>query len=196
MAIMKRRKPRGFLKKSREAFWPSMGWMRTFHYYRHRMFRKGDSSYEITAGLAMGAAISFTPFLGTHILQTIVLSWLVRASIVAGVVGTFIGNPWTYPFMFVAAYKLGVWLLMFSGFAVFDALPQDIIIANADHEPWQFFMYMVEHPVKILLPLTVGGYLCAVVFWPLFYLLLYYPVRLAQLSYIRQHRRKRRGKRS
>ena len=193
MAIMKRRKPRGILKKTKEALWPTMGWRRTFHYYSHRMFRTGDSDYEITGGLAMGAAISFTPFLGTHILQAMFLSWLVRASIIAGAVGTFIGNPWTYPVMFVMAYKLGIRLCTFLGIHSFDKPPQGVVIANADHEPWEFFMHMLAHPVEVLLPLTLGGYLCTLLFWPFFYVLLYYPVRTMRHRYL--HRRTSRGRR-
>lgn len=162
-----------------------------FNYYRHRIFRTGDSNYKVTAGLAVGAAVSFTPFLGTHILQAMFFSWGIRGSIVAGLIGTFIGNPWTYPVMFVAAYEVGVRVCTFWGIQTFAVLPPDVVIANADHEPWAFFLHMLAHPVKILLPLTVGGYICAIVFWPVFYALLYYPVRVARTTYIRKHRRRR-----
>lgn len=191
MAILKRAKANGFLKKMREALWPSMGWRRTFHYYRHRMFRTGDSAYKITAGLAAGAAICFTPFLGLHIIQAAVLAWLIRASLVAGIVGTAVGTPWTYPFMFVASYHVGMWLCGLAGLGELAAPPEDFVMANADHEPWQFFSYMIEHPMKVLLPLTVGGYVCAALSWPLYYLLLYYPVQGARAAYIARHRRGR-----
>lgn len=164
-----------------------MGWKRTLHYYRHRMFRTGDSTYKITAGLAMGAAVSFTPFLGTHILQAIFFSWLIRASAIAGLVGTFIGNPWTYPAMFLAAYKLGLWVCVFFGLADYSLLPEQGVITGADHDPWAFFQQMMEHPLKIFMPLAVGGYLCAVVSWPLFFMALYYPVRVFGAAYVRKH---------
>src|SRR5688500_14904919 len=84
MAILKRRRPQTLIKKTKEALWPTMGWMRTFNYYRHRMFRMGDSTYRITSGLATGIAVSFTPFLGTHLIQAFFLCWMFRSSWVAG----------------------------------------------------------------------------------------------------------------
>ena len=162
-----------------------------FHYYRHRMFRTGDSDYKVTAGLATGAALSFTPFLGTHIIQAMFFSWIIGGSMVAGLVGTFVGNPWTYPLMFLTAYEVGLRVCALWGVETFAVLPADIVIANADHEPWAFFLYMLEHPVKILLPLAIGGYICAIMSWPVFYALLYYPVRVARAAYVRKHSRKR-----
>jgi len=191
MSIFKRGQKQSALKKIKEALWPTMGWMRTFHYYRHRIFRTGDSTYKITAGLASGISLSFTPFLGTHILQTLAFSWLIRANLVAGLVGTIAGNPWTYPVIFITAYKLGMWVCMLFGLQDFAALPYDEIIASADHDPRAFLSYMLDHPLKILLLLTVGGYLCAALFWPVFYLLLYYPLRALRIAYIHQRRRKR-----
>ena len=195
MAIMRRHRPRGLLSKIREALWPSMGWRRTFHYYRHRMFRTGDSTYKIAAGLAMGAALSFTPFLGTHILQAMFMSWLIRASVVSGAVGTAVGTPWTYPIMFILAYKLGIWLCATLGISDFSVLPDNVVIAEADHEPWLFLQHMVAHPVKILLPLAIGGYLCAAIAWPVYYALLYYPVRWFKKAYVRKRHHKRKARR-
>src|SRR5687768_11738955 len=105
MAILKRRNPRPALAKIRQGLWPSMGWGRTLRYYRHRVFRTGDSTYRITAGLASGMAVSFSPFIGTHVGQGLALAWLLRASLLASFIGTALGNPATYPFIFWAAYK-------------------------------------------------------------------------------------------
>lgn len=197
MAILKRRKPRGAAKKIREVIWPSMGWIRTFHYFRHRIFRTGDSTYKITAGLASGVAVSFTPFLGTHFIQAALLSWLLGANIVAGFVGTAIGNPWTFPLMFIAEYKTGIWICGLFGLEASASLPAEFSSAGFIAEASVFVQNLLSNPISLFLPMAVGGFLCAVLVWPFSYILLYYPVRAARRAYRLQRmarRKKRRGK--
>lgn len=193
MAILKRKKPHGFIKRTQESVWPSMGWGRAFHYYRHRIFRDGSSTYRITAGIALGAAISFSPFIGTHFLQVAAIAPLMRASILAGFAGTVFGNPWTFPFLFWIGYKVGVFVCGLFGMGDFLALPGFMDMEYFTEQPFAFLSFLFAHPLKLLLPMAVGGYICALLFWPLAYLLLYYPVRYAQVSY-KKERRKRRKK--
>lgn len=166
-----------------------MGWARTLNYYRHRIFRTGDSTYRIAAGLASGAAVSWSPFLGTHFAQAVLLSWLLRANVIAGFIGTAIGNPWTFPAMFWTSYTLGVMICAPFGLGETIALPEGMDFTYFLAEPWEFIEYLFGHPLKLLLPLTVGGYLCALLFWPIAYGLLYYPVRGARKAYHVQRRR-------
>ncbi len=160
-----------------------MGWGRTFHYYRHRLFRTGDSTYRITAGLALGAAISFTPLLGTHIIQIIFLAIVLRASFLAAFIGTALGNPWTFPFIFWLSYKVGIIIMGVFGWSDFAALPdfmtQDYFAENTG----DFMSYLLAHPLKLLTPMVLGGYICGILFWPLAYGILYYPVKVAQKTY-------------
>jgi uncharacterized protein (DUF2062 family) len=169
-----------------------MGWTRTLAYYRHRIFRTGDSTYKITAGLAAGASISFSPFLGTHFLQCFVAAYMLRANWIAAFVGTALGNPWTFPFLFALAYRVGVYLCDLAGFADFIALPDDATFDHFMEQPFDFLVFLYSHPLKFLLPMTVGGYLCALLSWPLFYGALYYPVRAARTTYRLQRIRRRR----
>ncbi|HXV73867.1 MAG TPA: DUF2062 domain-containing protein, partial [Sphingomonadales bacterium] len=69
------------------------------------------SSYSISCGLAFGAAISFTPFIGLHLALSMGLTWLFRGNVVAAAIGTLVGNPWTFPFIWVAIYETGLLLL-------------------------------------------------------------------------------------
>ncbi len=188
--MFKRRDPRTFFQHLRETLWPSQGWMRTFHYYRHRVFRTGDSNYRITAGLASGAAVSFSPFLGTHFFQAIFLAMALRASWISALVGTAWGNPWTFPFMYWGAYILGVWICGLFGGADFVALPAYMTSDYFSEKPWEFITFLFAHPLKLLLPMTVGGYTCAILFWPLAYGILYYPVRTARKAYKRERMRR------
>ena len=192
MAILKRKKKQSLGTQIRQSVWPSMGWRRTFDYYWHRMFRTGASTYRITAGLASGVAVSFSPFLGTHFVQGLALSWAVRGNWVAMFVGTAFGNPWTLPFIFALNYKIGVFICGLLGQADFVDLPDTLTLSGFIDEPSAFFEFLFSHPMKFLLPLTVGGYTCATVSWPVFYALLYYPVRMAQAAYDR-YRSSRKG---
>lgn len=192
MAIFKRRKPRDFLKKLREALWPSQGWRRTISYYRHRIFRTGDSTYRIAAGLASGAAVSWSPFLGTHFVQAIFLSWLLRANLLAGFAGTALGNPTTFPVMFWISYSLGAALCGLIGLGDAVALPPGMDFEWFAHHPMPFLAFLFHHPLKLLLPLTLGGYLCALLCWPVAYAALYFPVRAARAGWAMRYARRRR----
>ena len=194
MAILKRKNPHGLWKKTKESVWPSMGWVRTFHYYRHRIFRGGTSAYRITAGLALGMSISFSPFIGTHFLQVAAMAPVMRASVLAGFAGTVFGNPWTFPFLFMAGYKVGVFICTLFGMGDFLMLPDFMTMSSFIEKPFMFLSYLFANPLKLLMPMALGGYVCAVLFWPLAYLLLYYPVRLARLSYRRERRKRRKAK--
>jgi uncharacterized protein (DUF2062 family) len=162
--------------KLRESVQPSMGWKRALIYWRHRMFRTGDSTYRITAGLASGVAVSFSPILGTHLAQGFLLSWLVRGNFLAMFVGTAFGNPSTLPFLFWIDYKIGINLFDLFGNAEAVALPQDYTWAIILHEP-----------MKLLLPLLAGSIISGLISWPVSYLLLCWPVRMMRTVYVRRY---------
>lgn len=110
--ILQRRHPRTRRQHVKEALWPSMGLLRTYKYYKHRIGRLTGTPYFIAAGFATGVAISFTPFVGFHIAMAGLITWMLGGSLVAMVLGSVIsGNPWTYPFIWISTYKLGQWML-------------------------------------------------------------------------------------
>lgn len=61
----------------------------------------------IALGIAFGTSISFTPFIGFHSLLACALSWLFGGNIPAALIGTLIGNPWTFPFIWLSTYYFG-----------------------------------------------------------------------------------------
>ncbi len=109
--LFKRRNPRAWYQHLKEWFWPSAGWGRMFQYLTHRVVRIPGSSYSVASGLAFGAAVSFTPFIGLHFLISMGLAWLFRANVVAAAIGTVVGNPWTFPFIWVVVYQTGILML-------------------------------------------------------------------------------------
>jgi uncharacterized protein len=80
-------------------------------YVVKRATRLSDTPHSIAAGFACGVAISFTPFIGLHLVGSFLLCLLVRGNYLAAVAGTLVGNPWTFPFIWVTAYHLGHALL-------------------------------------------------------------------------------------
>jgi uncharacterized protein (DUF2062 family) len=88
-----------------------MGWRRLGVYVLMRLTRLSGTAHTIAVGFACGAAISFTPFVGLHIGLSILLAFLFRGHVIAAVAGTVVGNPWTFPFIWLATYTVGQFML-------------------------------------------------------------------------------------
>ncbi|MEM7722825.1 MAG: DUF2062 domain-containing protein [Pseudomonadota bacterium] len=79
-----------------EVLWPRGGWVRAFHYVKHRMNRLPGTPEQIARGVFAGAIAVFTPFFMFHFVVAAILAKLMRGSIIAALLATFIGNPLTY----------------------------------------------------------------------------------------------------
>lgn len=90
-----------------EAFWPRGGWTRAFHYVKHRVRRLPDRPDRIARGVGAGVFISFTPLFGMHFVTAAILAKAARGNILASLLGTFFGNPITFPFIAFSSMKLG-----------------------------------------------------------------------------------------
>jgi uncharacterized protein len=163
--MFKRQKKRSFWQNLREWVYPRMGWRRFFRYWRHRTLRLPGTPESISRGLACGAAVSFTPFIGFHLLFSFALAWLLRGNLVASAIGTFIGNPFTAFFIWTLIYKVGTWLLHMEN-----------NVASLKH----FASIVVKHPDKILdvwpqvftpilLPMMIGCLPVALFVWAVTY---------------------------
>ena len=69
--------------------------------------RMKGSPQALSLGLATGIAISFTPFIGLHALLAIFISWVIGGSMAAALIGTLLGNPWTFPFIWYFTFEIG-----------------------------------------------------------------------------------------
>ena len=110
----RRRKP-STLSKARDFFWPRIGFRRSLVYIGHRLARLPGTPYTIAGGFAWGAAVSFTPFVGFHFILAGIFAWLTRCGIIASAIGTAVGNPWTFPFIWTLIYQVGSRILGHSG---------------------------------------------------------------------------------
>lgn len=109
--VFKRRDSRSIQRLVGEAFWPRGGWVRAAHYVKHRMHRLPGTPEEIARGVFAGVFASFTPFFGLHFLFAAILAKLMRGSILAGLLGTFFGNPLTYVPIAIISLQTGHWML-------------------------------------------------------------------------------------
>lgn len=76
-----------------------------------RLKQLKGTPYSVAAGFACGVAISFTPFIGFHLILAAVTAWIIRGNIVSSAIGTLIGNPWTFPFIWIAVLSTGSFVL-------------------------------------------------------------------------------------
>ena len=102
-----RREKLTLISRVRTFFWPKTGWKRASSYFFHRLARIPGTPYTLAAGFAFGAAASFTPFIGLHFILGGVLAWIIRANFLSSAIGTAVGNPWTFPFIWVGIYEFG-----------------------------------------------------------------------------------------
>ncbi len=154
-----------------------MGWRRLGIYLVKRLTRLPGTPHSIAAGFACGTAISFTPFMGFHAILSVLLSFVVRGNYLAAVAGTLVGNPWTFPFIWVATAELGQFLL---------GGPPPTTKALQEPEIHSLF-----HELGALIwPMTVGGVTLGV----LAGIAVYLPVvrMVAAYQTARRHRRERR----
>ncbi|MGE5765812.1 MAG: DUF2062 domain-containing protein [Bacteroidota bacterium] len=155
--MFKRRIPLPIHKRAGSVLWPRGGWRRSGTYVAHRLRRLPGTPYRIAAGFASGAAISCTPFIGLHFVLSAALAFLVRGNIIASAIGTAVGNPWTFPFIWLWTYSLGRWIM--GGGHGFRLLPDDLSLMQL----------IFDHPMEVLLPMTVGSIPTAIVAWFVFF---------------------------
>lgn len=84
-----------------------LNYFRLFKFLKYKILRLKDLPEPIAVGLAWGAAVSFTPLLGFHIIICFLGTYLMKGNLLAAAAGTIIGNPWTFPIFFFISYKLG-----------------------------------------------------------------------------------------
>jgi uncharacterized protein (DUF2062 family) len=105
--VFKRRDKRPFLKAVADFFYPRGGWARAFRYVRHRLNRLPDPPHRIARGLFCGVITSFTPLFGLHFFVAAFMAKLMRGNIMAALLGTFFGNPLTFPIIAPLSIELG-----------------------------------------------------------------------------------------
>lgn len=171
LMFQRREKPK-LHQRARDFLWPSLGWRRSTRYLFHRVGRLPGSSYSIAAGFACGAAVSFTPFVGLHFVFGGLCAWVMRANIMAAIIGTAVGNPWTFPFIWTLIYNLGVWMGAANGVNVAELDFSAVFASSMDAMLTLDLVYLFDTAWPVLWPMFVGAIPCFLVVWTLFYFLL------------------------
>ena len=134
------------------------------------------------------------PFIGLHFLIAALIALLLRGNVLASAIGTFFGNPWTFLFIWVSDYRLGLWLLQQSGHGdQFSALNLHqlaevitILMRFLTFSVGVDWQQVAEPFEQVFLPMTIGGTVLAVVSWFVAFVLCYY-----SFEWWRAHRAKR-----
>ncbi len=175
--LFKRKKRKSFWSHVQNLFWPSMGWRRTFDYIKHRILRLPASNHSVALGLAIGCAISWTPTMPVQILQCFLLCLLLRGNFFSSIVGTIIGNPWTFNFLFFTSYKIGASIISILGFG--EILNVSVTYFNV------FPIGIYAHPQAVMIPTVLGGYLLAILTSPFLYYGFYYLIKVERAARVK-----------
>lgn len=173
MLFKSREKP-SLPRRIRLWLWPRTAWNRSVKYVWRRLGRLSATPHAVALGCAAGVFASFTPFMGFHFIIAAVLAWLVGGNLLASALGTFFGNPITFPFIWLSTYNLGGVILMDA------ARSADINFKE------KLFTSSLDTLWPLIKPMLAGGVPLGVVFG----LAMYFPVRAAVASY--QERRRER----
>ena len=121
---------------------------RLIRLFKMKIYRIRDFPDSVAVGLAWGVAISFTPLLGFHLIICYSGTVIMRGNLVAATVGSVVGNPWTFPFFFYMAYKIGV---------------------NFFFTPLDFYefkiKFLIENFNELFFPTLVGSLPIAIIVW-------------------------------
>lgn len=155
--LFRRRHKQGFGSTLRGWLWPKTGWRRAGLYIWHRLARLPGTPESIAGGFATGVAVSFTPFLGLHILFGLLFTTIFRMNAVAMIIGTFVGNPWTFPLFFTASASVGNFMLGSDAEKIVPAWSWEALFDSP-------IIYLGEF-LPVVFPLAVGSVPVGLLAW-------------------------------
>ena len=126
---------------------------RTSLFYFLKLIRVKDSQDKLAVGFACGSMVSFTPFIGFHFLLAVIFAYIFRGNIVASLIGTFVGNPFTFPFIWILIYKVG---------NLFFKNDQTLSIELT-------FQSLFDQGYDILIPMLTGSLIVSIPVWIISY---------------------------
>ena len=135
-------------------------------FYFLKLVRVKDTQDKLAIGFACGSMVSFTPFIGFHFFLAVIFAYILRGNIVASLIGTFIGNPFTFPFIWIFIYKVG-----------------NIFFKNDQNFSLELtFQSLFDQGYDILIPMLIGSLIVSIPIW----LISYYTVKFLILSFKRR----------
>ncbi len=128
--------------------WRRWGLVRQFKLMVVRFARLRGAPDEIAKGFALGIFIGMTPTFGLQMLLAALFALLLRENKLAAVLGVWISNPLTAPFIYALEYESGRLLLGMPH----AHLPGEFSLAALGSLGWE-----------VLIPLTVGSLVYGVI---------------------------------
>ena len=122
--------------------------LRIIKLQKYKITKIKDFPESVAVGMAWGVAVSFTPLLGFHLIICYLGTWLMKGNLIAATVGTIIGNPWTFPFIFYLDYKIGT----------------TIFLSRIDYYEFKI-SFFVENFENLFYPTLLGSIPLALIMW-------------------------------
>ena len=118
-------------------------------FYFLKLIRVKDSQDKLAKGFACGSMVSFSPFIGFHFFLAVIFAYIFRGNIVASLIGTFVGNPFTFPFIWIFIYKVG-----------------NIFFKNDQNFSLELtFQSLYDQGYDILIPMLIGSLIVSIPVW-------------------------------
>jgi len=162
-------------------------WLRSrLLYFWHQVIQLRATPHEVALGFAIGVFTACTPFLGVQTLLALVFAFVFRVSMPAALLGTFVGNPLSWPAIWSASYVSGALLLGQDPTYAANHLSEtaDVISATLMTPSPQTFAAALQNLSPIAEPMIVGGLLVGLIAA----IFSYYPTRRA-VRVFQRHRK-------
>lgn len=156
-------------ERMRLLLWPRRSFARSARYLGWRLVRLKGDPHALALGVAIGVFVAALPIFGAQMLSAVVLAWLLRASIAAALLATFLANPIVTPLLWVAAYAAGQMALNTA-----DPLSATEIVSQFRDIGMWFRTYDVTEASRMVWPLLkplligsvlIGAVLAALGYW-------------------------------
>ncbi|MGB3399691.1 MAG: DUF2062 domain-containing protein, partial [Candidatus Deferrimicrobiaceae bacterium] len=77
----------------------------------HEAVAADSDERSLAAGFAVGVFFSFSPLVTLHMLLALLVAVVLRVNKMTTMVGVWVNNPYTMPFVFYGCFRLGEWIL-------------------------------------------------------------------------------------
>ena len=154
---------------------------RAYRYYYLRVMRQRGTPEQIAAGAAIGVFMGLAGPPGLQMIGAFGLAALFRCNRLAAVLGVWVSNPFTTPFIYGAQLIIGSWI---TGIRVRDVVP------TTPEQFWAFVTNIHTHGRAVLVMfvgMLVTGVIAAAA--------AYYPVRGAVITFRQRKEERRQRKR-
>jgi len=159
--LFKRKIPADWREKMRVWLWPRRSWSRSAKYVTKRILRLTASPHAISAGVAAGVFASFTPFMGFHFITAFVVAYVIAGNLLAAALGTFFGNPISFPFIWASTYTTGNFILNRASHPS-GTIPGGKLNSLEFGNVWDHGFYSIFHQISgiwnpVIKPMLVGS---------------------------------------